>query len=945
MAIMSRLLNKINPKTTEERVAEISQLSMDALIAVIASEEPNIVRSAAINHLDYGIPLTDLALTCETQALQQQARHRIAELIDSDSISLKQLTTDGMDIMAQFSIVGFCQRPELLEQLLNVSADADFFYKIAIEGVSARLRELAADKINDLATLKKLLKDTQGKDKLVYNIAKEKCDVFRETEKKSAKTKADIEALCERLEVHSKKSFDQQFTRKADRLIKQWQLLESQSAKVITARAQQAILDCQQRIEDDAKQHADRAAQDKAIDSAAKSLQDIIAELYRYLAQLYEIEGTDEQCKTIELARAKCQQRHKGALKLVPSDPGDEKVFTQLNENIAFQLQQLASHGSLTAHAALLMTPQPGDSDVPNDQRAPQHERLYGEIKARLRSARLLPTETVPQAVKNAKGLMADQEKLWADQKQTVTNQLRHINALIGKANGVLKAGESRQAAGIRRSLNKKLLELSKIPTSVSTQLEQLDAALDKLLDWKNYAVEPKQQELIDQMGALVDSQEGPEALATKIKRLQEEWKTLSKGTQDQERWASFHQLAEQAYQPCKEYFAAQSEIRRSNLDKRRQLVAQLTEYFDAQPWEGEGFDNIDWKFFEKLIGTGIREWQTYAPTDRKANKPVQRDFDRILDAMREKLRQQQQKNALAKQELIKQVTGLAEQQDNRRAVEKVKDLQAQWKKSGNASHRDDQKLWQTFRVGCDAVFEKRQQQAKEFKAELQVHKAQAQALLAEVENSTKLIGKALLDARTRVTECQQEFRMIGNLPKNASTALNERLYTAIKQFDAAVVTQLKAAKAQVWVDLLEAADKIRLSQLTTKDAERAALKQQTKEFMDGVTQWPKNGLAALEQKLALEHPVDAQQQDDNEQTLKTLCIRAEILTDQETPAEDKALRMQYQVSRLQQGFGQTTFANDPNIQDLTLEWVAVGPVPTDIYQPLLERFQRSRSK
>ena len=152
---MSRLLNKINPKTTEERVAEISQLSMDALIAVIASEEPDIVRATAINHLDYGIPLTDLALTCETQALQQQARHRIAELIDSDSISLKQLTTDGMDIMAQFSIVGFCQRPELLEQLLNVSADADFFYKIAIEGVSARLRELAADKINDLATLKK----------------------------------------------------------------------------------------------------------------------------------------------------------------------------------------------------------------------------------------------------------------------------------------------------------------------------------------------------------------------------------------------------------------------------------------------------------------------------------------------------------------------------------------------------------------------------------------------------------------------------------------------------------------------------------------------------------------------------------------------------------------------------------------------------------------------
>ena len=40
MAIMSRLLNKINPKTTEERVAEISQLSVDSLIAVTISEEP-----------------------------------------------------------------------------------------------------------------------------------------------------------------------------------------------------------------------------------------------------------------------------------------------------------------------------------------------------------------------------------------------------------------------------------------------------------------------------------------------------------------------------------------------------------------------------------------------------------------------------------------------------------------------------------------------------------------------------------------------------------------------------------------------------------------------------------------------------------------------------------------------------------------------------------------
>ena len=143
----------------------------------------------------------------------------------------------------------------------------------------------------------------------------------------------------------------------------------------------------------------------------------------------------------------------------MPGNPDDEKIFTQLNESIVFQLQQLANHGSLTMHAALLITPQQGDSDVPSN------EPLYGEIKARLKSVQLLPAAIVPQAVKDARGLMASKEKFWADQKKTLANQLHHINALIGKANGALKTGESRQAAGIRRSLAVSYTHLT-LPTS-----------------------------------------------------------------------------------------------------------------------------------------------------------------------------------------------------------------------------------------------------------------------------------------------------------------------------------------------------------------------------------------------------------------------------------------------------------------------------------------------
>ena len=83
--------------------------------------------------------------------------------------------------------------------------------------------------------------------------------------------------------------------------------------------------------------------------------------------------------------------------------------------------------------------------------------------------------------------------------------------------------------------------------------------------------------------------------------------------------------------------------------------------------------------------------------------------------------------------------------------------------------------------------------------------------------------------------------------------------------------------------------------------------------------------------------------QEENEQALKRLCIRAEILSDRPTPDEDKSLRMQYQMSRLQQGLGQKSPDKSVEMNAMVFEWVAVGPVSTEIYQPLLERFQQCR--
>ena len=935
MAMMSQLLDKMKPKTLEQRLAELPTLSMEALTLIIEGDDPESLRIAAVAHLVDSPVLTALAVANDSLKLQQAAKIRIASLIDDSSIVVDEFSRRDMDSLVQLSIVGFCEKPDFLTEVLSTHTDEAFLYQIAIEGVPARLRELAAAKIEDANQLKQLLKDTRGKDKLVYKIVKDKCDQLRDQEKQAEQIQADIGDLCERLEAHSKRPFDKQFVGRATRMIAAWADLESASSEPLKSQSQLAIALCQQTIETHELELATVAATKATNEAAEASINEVVDQLHRLLSQLYASDGNAEEVAGIALAHQHQVEQWNQAKAIVAVNNSAMKTFTLANEGMKLQMQLFNEQGSLQTQLTLL-------ASIPTDAETDEKAQVaFKSLKARLQTANILPSNIVPTLVLDARKILAKNDQYWADKKKVDIDRQRYINALISQANQALQKGLSRDAAGIRRTLERKLGALEKLPTAITAKVEQLDEALSKLLDWKNFAVEPKQQELIDQMQVLTESQDNPEALASKIRRLQDQWKSLSKDSQDQQLWEVFHKLAEQAYQPCKVYYDQKSEIRRSNIEKRRTLVSQLNDYVTAQPWEGNGAESIDWKLAEKLIGTAIREWQSYAPTDRDANKPVQKKFDRLLDSLRSKLSAHQQQNAERKQLLIAQVDALLENSDKRAATEKVKQLQAQWQKVGVVPRKQEQKLWRLFRASCDAVFAQRHQQSVEFKAELNTHKGVAEELIKEVLTLGALSGKALLDGRTRVTECKREFSAVGNLPKAAVASISQRFQSAVTAFDTAITNQIAQAKLQLWDNLFTASAMLGLAQTTSDESASDALLTKAQDFMASVEQWPKNGYQALEKKMARGSALD--RTEDYQKALQLLCIRAEILADQETPPEDKALRMQYQVSRLQQGFGQNSSPNGVSIQDLVIEWIAAGAVANDIYEPLLERFNHCR--
>lgn len=941
MTVLSRILGnfKTRPKTLEEQLAELAQLPMPSLIEIAEADESVARRLAAIARLDYGPALIALAFEGGLTGIQQGSRRRLAALLDDGLITLEQLSADGVESLAQLAVVGFCGQDGWLERLLNASFDETLFYQIALEGVSAQARQLAVAQIEDEDLLNQLLKATKGKDKLVYKFVKAKCDGFRERDQRAAEIQVEIAHLCQRIEAHSRRAFDPFFATQSEQLRAKWSHLEHAANAEVATRVKQAMLVCEQTLDAVLQQQADSAAQEVAAVSAGQQQGVLIEQLRLRLARLFDCPATEAEIRSAQEALDACREQWQEAVQIKTARPADEKTFIQLGDGITFQLEQLQQLGGFRDQLAAL-TDRIATTSSDNGA-ASERAETFESLRIRLKTTGLLPDALLPQPVSAAKALVSQRQQQLTAQKDAEKHQMRQFTALIRRAQSATDAGQSREALGIRRSIEQKQSEGKALPPNVSKQLMALDAALEKLLDWKDYAVEPKKQQLIEQMRALAASPESPEALAIKISRLQDDWKGLSKGAQDQAQWETFHQLSQTAYQPCKVFFEQQAKIRRENLERRIAMVRQLQDYVSSQGWDTAEAQPFEARAVEAVFAAAIREWRGCVPVERSQNQSVQNDFDRILDLIRGQLNAHYQKNTDIKRGLIDQARKLADHEDNQKAIEAVKGLQALWKATGPAVRKEEQGLWKAFRVGCDALFAKRQQQADAFKADLEVNKTAALALLDELKGFVALSGSAVLEARAQVTACQQAFQGLGALPRGQGPRLEQDFKQSIERFAGLVTQQLQAAKEQVWLDLLTAADHIRLSQLPENVDLSASLEEVARTFMEGVAQWPKNGLKALEQKLAGGAGDIAQ--DENELALKNICIRAEILCDQPTPEMDTALRMQFQMSRLQQGFGQNTLDKQTALNAMVLEWVAVGPVPTAVYQGLVERFLKCR--
>ncbi len=561
------------------------------------------------------------------------------------------------------------------------------------------------------------------------------------------------------------------------------------------------------------------------------------------------------------------------------------------------------------------------------------------------RDAAAAQAEVDAHLAKEAAAAREAGEALRAAERAAADQLVRQIGGLIGKAHGALRDGNTQRAAGLRRAIGEKLPASAAMPMPLTRQLQQLDEKLNELKQWKDYAVAPKRIELSEAMEALIGSSDEPQVLANRIKALQQEWQTISKGiaADAPAEWERFQQASRAAYQPCQEYFATQAKLRQENLERRKTLLARLTA-FEA----GHEGDNPDWRLLSQVLREAPQEWRRYFPVERDLGRPVQQEFDTSMGRLQAKLDALYERNAEDKQTLIKRARHLLAQEDSRDAIDGVKRLQSQWKETGPASREQQQSLWNEFREACDAVYQKRQQAFADYTAGLEANKAKAVALCEQAERAAALSGPALFETAAKISEWRVAFAEIDEMPRTEARGLQERFERALDECRKQAAKQRRLDAEQSFSDLLEAGRRIRAFEWAVMEnatvSEREGLKAAAEAFMASVPRWPKGGLPALQEALAKAGAVSAEDSEAREKALRILCIRCEIASEAPTPPEDAALRREYQVQRLMQIMGQGNSDERDDADAMILEWIRISAIAPHMHASLHDRFARSRS-
>ena len=442
----------------------------------------------------------------------------------------------------------------------------------------------------------------------------------------------------------------------------------------------------------------------------------------------------------------------------------------------------------------------------------------------------------------------------------------------LDEAEKLFSDGAIKKAQKIVRDVSNQIKKSGKIPNKLRHKFNACLAQSRYYDDVSSFAANPKRNELIDEIKVVVENPlDSPKKQADIIHELQTKWQLLDLSSRPagREQWQAFNELTNKAWEPCKEFFDELKEKKIKNANERRNLIMQMNKYVEDSSGKW-----ADARSLINFINTIFNQWKEFAPVLDKDLKKLRDEYYEAKKPISKEIERQENIVIKAKESLIAKVDLILDE-DNDICIKKFNDLKQDWKASGSAGRKHDNKLWEKFNKSADRFFNaKKEDLERDLKA--------LELLSADLKNKSKSPSDLRKEAELLLTLHKSKEMQIFN--------------NGIKAYQLDISDKLNSAKVESYNDLFEVL-------LGKKDAEGLSV---SKTILKAINNSENNIL--------------------DQDKLMYICIKLEIMANIEGLKKDSQLRQVIQFEMLADKFNKGSNDKKGIIETLLVDFFSYLP-------------------
>jgi DNA repair protein SbcC/Rad50 len=568
-----------------------------------------------------------------------------------------------------------------------------------------------------------------------------------------------------------------------------------------------------------------------------------------------------------------------------------------------------------------------------NDEHGARLSVRFARLGAQLSAMKPEPeavSESASETAFNAEKAAVDAERQ-AQKEAARLERERKQKELIGKFDEAIQktaaaiaAGKTAEAHAAYALMSQLRREFTPVPPALRDALTDVESEYARIQEWQRWSDGNRRQQLCEELEVLPETGLHPDALATRVREIQNEWTTLARiegrpGRANDGIDRRFRALCQKAIEPAKPYFEKRDELRKQGTEETSQLINEAKTAVAAE--------DPDWRSLNAMRKRSVEGLRALDRVDPRERKNLAAELKQVLSIIDERIAAQYAEIEAAKAALIGRAEALAEQADVRTAISQAKDLQKLWQTSGNGKRSRDQAQWNRFRAAVDAVFARADgERAARSAQEQEAHKA-AEMLCDEFE---AIVQSTSEPERGEVQRIESAWQALGS----RDGTLRQRFagaQSALQDMRARVEKNKRRVQFDVWTSHYALLRQFEGGQF---DADALAAARSELPAMD---------IAADEYQQRVDSLRDSGSLAFGEaDALRDYVLEIEQLAGIEAPEEDRQRRMDLQVEKLSARMrGAQAPSPAAALRELLAGWLTLGAVD-DSNSSLEQRFKRA---